>query len=99
EFEFRYDGRQITGQITSPEHNTRKRITSGKIRGNLVAFEIEGQGWVQKTDGRTCPVTEAYAGEVQGDSLKLKLMVSHGRPCTESYVRGSFVARRHPRTD
>jgi hypothetical protein len=99
EFEFRYDGRQITGEITSTTHNTRKRISSGTIRGNLVAFEIKGQSWVEKTDGRRCPRTEAYAGEVQGDSLRLNLKVSHGLPCTDSYVRGSFVARRRPRAD
>jgi hypothetical protein len=99
EFEFRYDGRQITGVITSISHNIRKTITSGRIRGNLVAFENEGESSVQKTDGRRCPVTEAYAGEVQGDSLRLNLKVSVGRPCSESYTRGSFVATRRPRTD
>lgn len=99
EFELRYDGRKIIGDIISLAHKTRKKITSGRIRGNLVAFEIEGQVFAQKTDGRTCPVTEAYAGELHGDSLRLNLKVSVGRPCTESYERGSFVARRRPRTD
>jgi hypothetical protein len=98
EFELRYDGRQITGEITSHSHNTRSRITSGRVHGNLVAFESAGQSYVVR-DGSECRITEAYAGEVQGDSLRLTLRVSYGKPCTDSYVRGSFVARRRPRTD
>jgi hypothetical protein len=98
EFRLRYNGQQITGEVTSIDHNTRRRISSGTIHGNLVAFQIEGSR-VQKSDGRTCPLTDTYVGEVQHDSLKLNLTMAYGAPCKESYSRGSFVAKRRPSAD
>ena len=94
EFHFAYDGRQITGGTTSMSHNTRNKITSGKIRGNFITFQIEGQIRVQQTDGRECPIVETYAGEVQGDSLRGDLTVTRGTPCQGVYARRSFVAKR-----
>jgi Trypsin-like peptidase domain len=95
EFRLRYDGQQITGEVTSIDHNEHYKIRSGKIHGNLVTFQIEN-GWVDKSDGRRCPMTQTYAGEVQRDSLQLNLTVAHGAPCNDGYSRGSFVAKRRP---
>ena len=94
EFRLAYDGRRITGEIASIDHNTRNTITSGTIRGNLITFQIEGQIRVQQADGRGCPIVETYAGEVQGDSLRGDLTVTRGTPCQGVYARRSFVAKR-----